>query len=385
MELRFDACVEGLTAKEITLQVAECSDSLHNIWHSFRELSAFSFFKCKNIDGPRQHIQTRALGTLKALREKCDRYVTHYCCSHAAWLALNPHQTFDGRKWEQILHILKKSDLTFPGDNEKEDGFENEATTSAACTLHSTSGMGGNAKKWQQQKGGEGYKQFTWIWQVQKQDERDIPGLNGNASEKDVHSRKISLSIGFNIANLHFRLRIEWAWTQLHAYRWDEERRLLLEEMRHTVTTHIGTHDLWLSWLHMWSDVSPDVLHGLNAYSHCQANIYYMLVVSFIKIWSPELWKNNITVEWPLELAKLTARAEAIPERKSGQKKAKLAHTSSSKSDNGSAGIHLGDGHLDSDSEPLVGSEDTIKFDGETSGESVLLHLVHYTDSEDSE
>ena len=110
-----------------------------------------------------------------------------------------------------------------------------------------------------------------------------------------------------------------------------------------------------------------------------------MLVVSFIKIWSPELWKNNITVEWPLELAKLTARAEAIPERKSGQKKAKLAHTSSSKSDNGSAGIHLGDNHLDSDSEPLVGSEDTIKFDGETSGESVLLHLVHYTDSEDSE
>ena len=205
MELRSDACVEGLTAKEITLRVAECSDSLHNIRRSLRELSAFSSFKRKNIDGPGQHIQTRALGTLKALREKRDRYVARYRRSHAAWLALDPHQTFDGGKWEQVLRVLKKSDLTFPGDDEEEDGSEDEATTSAARTLHSTSGMGGNAKKRQRRKGGEGYKQFTWIWRVQKQDERDIPGLDGNASEKDVHSRKISLSIGFIIANLHFR------------------------------------------------------------------------------------------------------------------------------------------------------------------------------------
>ena len=180
-------------------------------------------------------------------------------------------------------------------------------------------------------------------------------------------------------------LRIEWARARSRAYRWDEERRLLPEEMRRTVTTHIGTHDLWLSRLHTRSDVSPDVLRGLNAYAHRQADIYYTLAVSFIKIWSPELQKNNITVEWPSELAELAARAEAIPERKSGRKKAKLAHTSSSESDDGGAGIHLGDGHLDSDSEPLVGGEDTIESDGETSEESVLLHLARYTDSEDSE
>ena len=135
--------------------------------------------------------------------------------------------------------------------------------------------------------------------------------------------------------------------------------------MRRTVATHIRTRDLWLSRLDMRSDISTDISRGLNAYAHRQADIYYSLAISLINLWSPELKKNKITVDWPSELAEHAARAEAEPERKSGRKKAKPAHMSDSESDTG----------------PLVGGEDA----NESDGESILLHLVRYTDNEDSE
>jgi hypothetical protein len=192
--LRSSSCVDGLVAKEIVLRVADCSDSLHNIRRCLRELSAFSSYKRKNVDGPGQRMQTRALETLKALRDKRDRYVTRYRRSRVAWLALDPAQTFEGGKWKKVLRTLKQTDLTFPGDDEEvgsvfnsDDGSDDKATSSAVCTEHSANGIRSNAKKRQ----GEGYKNLTWIWRVQKQDVRDIPGLDGSASEEDVYKRKI--------------------------------------------------------------------------------------------------------------------------------------------------------------------------------------------------
>jgi hypothetical protein len=162
MGLCSGSCVDGLTAKEIVLRVADCSDSLHNIQRCLRELSTFSFYKSRNIDG--QRTQTHALGTLKALRDKRDHYVARYRCSCVAWLALDPDQMFEGSKWKKVLRPLKKSDLTFPGDDEEtdsfldsDDGSEDEATSSAVRTK-----LSGNAKKRQ----GEGYKRLTWIWHV---------------------------------------------------------------------------------------------------------------------------------------------------------------------------------------------------------------------------
>jgi hypothetical protein len=209
--LRSSSCVNGLTAKEIVLRVADCADSLHNIRRCLRELSAFSSFKRKNIDGPGQRVQTRALGTLKALRDKRDRYVSRYRRSRVAWLALDPDQMFEGGKWKKVLRDLKQTDLTFPCDDEEVDFVfdsdvgsedEDEATTSSAVPIkRSTNSMDSNAKN----RRGEGYKRLTWIWRVQKQDVRDIPGLDGSASEEDVYKREIYLYISLDFANVHFR------------------------------------------------------------------------------------------------------------------------------------------------------------------------------------
>jgi hypothetical protein len=150
--LRSSSCVNGLATKEIVLQVADCSDSLHNIWRCLHELSIFSSYKSKNIDG--QHVQTHTLSTLKALHDKHDRYVAHYCHSHVAWLALDSDQTFEGGKWKRVLHVLKQINLIFPSDDKEaeflsddNDESEDEATNSAVCTKHGANGMSSNAKK----------------------------------------------------------------------------------------------------------------------------------------------------------------------------------------------------------------------------------------------
>jgi hypothetical protein len=190
--LRSSACVGGLATKEIALRVADCSDSLHNIRRCLRELSSFSAYKSRNADA--QRIQTRNLGTLKALRDKRDRYVDRYRRSRVAWIALDPDQAFEGGKWKKVLRALKKTDLTFPGDDEEADSAfdsndesEDEAANSMGHSKRGANGMGSNAKR----RRGEGYRRLTWIWRVQRQDVRDIPGLDSNASEEDVYKRNI--------------------------------------------------------------------------------------------------------------------------------------------------------------------------------------------------
>jgi hypothetical protein len=104
-----------------------------------------------------------------------------------------------------------------------------------------------------------------------------------------------------------------------------------------------------------------DICRCLDAYAHRQADIYWSLTISFVKPWSPELRKNSITIDWPSELAELAAIIHAIPERKSGRKKAKDDCISDSENEEGTVeSISFGGSHLESDTESLVGGEDSI-------------------------
>lgn len=152
--------------------------------------------------------------------------------------------------------------------------------------------------------------------------------------------------------------------------------------MRRVVATHIATRDQWLLQLNSRSDVSSDISRGLDAYARRQADIYHSLAISFVDLWSPELRKNKIKVDWPQELAGHAAKVDANPERKSGRKKAKPAYTSDSESgDGGVKSIRSGGSHLESEIASLAGGEDATDSDGE----SILLHLAGYTDGENSE
>ena len=379
--LRSTACVDGLAAKEVILRVADCSDNLHNVRRSLRELSQLSSYRSKNLDG--QHAQTRALVTLKALRDKRDRYVARYRRSRAAWLALDPKQAFEGGKWENVLRELKQTDLTFPGDDEEADAdldSENEPKDKAVGdTVRTPHGVGSNTKKRRQ---GKGRVPLTWIWRVQKEDRRDIPGLDSNSSEEDVYKRKVYYSLFSTSTNVHLDLRIEWAKVRSRAHRWEEEKRLLPEEMRRVVTAHIGTRNLWLSRVNTRSDLKMDISRGLDAYAYRQADIYWSMAISFVKLWAPELRKNGITVDWPSEVKELAATVDALPERKSSRKKAKATYTSESESeDDAVESAQFKGSYFESDTECLAGGEDLLESDGE----SILQHLASYTDSENED
>ena len=177
-------------------------------------------------------------------------------------------------------------------------------------------------------------------------------------------------------------MRIEWARARSHALRWEEEKRLLPEEMRRTVATHIGTRKRWLLQLNKRSDLPTDISRGLDAYACRQADTYYSLAVSFVDIWSPVLLENKITVNWPSELAEHAATVDAVPERTSGRKKAKPAYMSDSESgDGGVQSVRFRGDPLESDTDSLVGGKDA----NESDGESVLLHFAGYADSENSD
>ena len=104
--------------------------------------------------------------------------------------------------------LWDKKDLTYPGDDEEANAnidsnseSEDKAADQTVCTKHSANRVGNNAKKlW----GGELNKHVTWIWHVQKQDLHDIPSLNGNSTQEDVHKHEKFFSMSFDCTNIHF-------------------------------------------------------------------------------------------------------------------------------------------------------------------------------------
>jgi hypothetical protein len=94
-------------------------------------------------------------------------------------------------------------------------------------------------------------------------------------------------------------MRVEWAKSRARAERWREEVLLLNEEMRRILQYFHWTANWWLAHQSLRSDVTPEVLHGLNAYAAKQANLLQQLVKSFALLWYPELVKNNMPIEWP--------------------------------------------------------------------------------------
>jgi hypothetical protein len=97
-------------------------------------------------------------------------------------------------------------------------------------------------------------------------------------------------------------------------------------------------------------------------YAHRQADIYWSLAVSFVNIWSLELRKNNITVDWLPDVADHAATVVALPEQKSGCQKANATHTSDSENEDDAVESIRFRG-LEGDTESPVDGKDSIESD----------------------
>ncbi|KAI0055075.1 hypothetical protein BV25DRAFT_1816134 [Artomyces pyxidatus] len=244
--LRVAGCSAGLVDKEVRLRTAQADDALHQIRRQLRLRLAWVHEKKIHIDGPGQGAMTRSHATLKRVNEKLQRFVAKYRRARAALVILSP-----GGSWEAQLRVLADEDIRSPTKDEE--------------------GLGKDKRV------------LSWIWRVQTQDARDIPGENP-ASEEEVHES----------------MRVEWVQCRARTRRWREERDTLLEEMRRTVTTFLARSEAWTARINSRLSLPLDIERGLNAYARRQAAMYRGLAASFHRLWAPKVDAFGLSVEWPV-------------------------------------------------------------------------------------
>ena len=115
----------------------------------------------------------------------------------------------------------------------------------------------------------------SWIWLVGHSN-----GMETNEEEFD----KIMLA--------------EWAKMQARCDRWEEEYKLVVEEMRHTVAYLKWKVMWWHNQAHQQTQLDLVTSQGLIAYAAHQAEMLEMLAKSCIQKWMPELLSVGIEVDW---------------------------------------------------------------------------------------
>ena len=92
----------------------------------------------------------------------------------------------------------------------------------------------------------------------------------------------------------------EWAKTKARKDRWEEEYKLIVEEMRRTV--------VYLEWKADWWKVQASrrkhsvndraLIQGISAFAHHQVYLVSKLAASCAQTWVPILWQYGIKTPW---------------------------------------------------------------------------------------
>jgi hypothetical protein len=90
---------------------------------------------------------------------------------------------------------------------------------------------------------------------------------------------------------------VEWAQSRARAARWDEEVKLLVEEMRRVLQFLRWKERWWKDQGEQRRDARSDVLEGLKAYAGKQASIMGQLARRFADEWKPVLMRLGLEME----------------------------------------------------------------------------------------
>ncbi|KAF8197285.1 hypothetical protein K438DRAFT_1585309, partial [Mycena galopus ATCC 62051] len=179
---REEVCALGLPEIEARMREGEATEALEAVCTGLRTRTMTNRYKLRNYTG--QGMMMKGQGILRAINIHIHITKVRYRYSRAALLVLRGH-----RDWEQWLRMLLDDD------------------GGIACTA-------GVAR-------GEGSRTMSWIWYVV-----------GKAEEEDD-------------PRLADALRVEWCKAQARSDRYDEEVRLLREEMRRTIAYGQAMARLW--------------------------------------------------------------------------------------------------------------------------------------------
>lgn len=248
---RIAVCSNDLITLESRLREAQCRDSLQDVRNKIHTLHHLYRFKKRNVrhQGPNM----RAWSELDQHALKRDRAVEKYRRARRAKLAL------DGPgEWETILRDLRDEDVR--GVTPIDDEVNSKPSRKRKRI---TTGTGP----------GEGHQKISWIW---------------NASDTLGSSSHVE------------SLRIEWLKAHARSMRWQEETKLLPEEMRRTLEAMQGEEQAWVHRAAPREGVDERLQEGLTAYAVDQAQVRRDMRTTFQTICSGIMKeaKGELGPEW---------------------------------------------------------------------------------------
>lgn len=93
-------------------------------------------------------------------------------------------------------------------------------------------------------------------------------------------------------------MRVEWLRSRARVQRWKEERLLLVEEMRRTITYLLWSASHWRSQASLRTVDDVQLQMGLKAYAFKQVDLWTSLAKRFAKKWEPLLERHHVDIPW---------------------------------------------------------------------------------------
>jgi hypothetical protein len=242
----------ALVRAELELLVAELHDCLVGIRKYRRALMITRrAYRGDEHASSASAISTRQREKISGIGEKIELAKARY---QAAWIAadgLNSRGT-----WSTTYRWLETKDIRGPTAG---DDLSDLAATRLFKKLK------GNISDL-----GQGTYEKSWIWCV---------ALSDSTDPDDT-------------------LRVEWAKASANAARWQEELKLVPEEMGRTLAYFVWHADWWESQVGRRSEASDELQHALDAYARRQTLLIRERLVIFASAWLPALSRAGIETSW---------------------------------------------------------------------------------------
>ncbi|KAJ7195402.1 hypothetical protein B0H12DRAFT_1245586 [Mycena haematopus] len=232
--IRERVCAVGLPELEARMREGEATEALEAIRAGLRTRTMTNRYKLRNYTG--QGLMTRGQGILRQINVRIHIAKIRYRYARAALLVLRGHGP-----WEERLRLLADDDVR--ALNERALTEEEKAQKDHWSRIGGAIIEGGVARA-AGVASGEGSHTLSWIWYT------------------------VGVGEGENDERLEEALRVEWCKGFARSSRYDEEVRLVREEMRRTMA--YGEREA-ADWERVgateWPEASPEFTEGRRAYA----------------------------------------------------------------------------------------------------------------------
>ncbi|KAK7059400.1 hypothetical protein R3P38DRAFT_2495701, partial [Favolaschia claudopus] len=238
-------CVHGLSEMEAKLRVAQSSAALTVLRGRLHAKRHFITFRNDHLTGQKK--TTKAHSLIEQLGERVNASANKYRKGYEALIVLK------GKDFAPHFRELKNDDIRLDSDN---------GDTALLAMLGS--GRGARAPR---NAPGQSKRLMSWIWTV----------FEGSGDDE---------------RDLHDSVRVEWSRAKARKARWEEEVKLLEEEMRRSLRYLEWQATWWESRQESRLEVSSDLKAALRAYALKQA-WFHRRIRDFFK----SQWDNPVIDE----------------------------------------------------------------------------------------